>query len=66
MAWSSKGLAARRGIAGRTSAGFKENSKIFLLCLSKSVGYPIPKQGMPPETINAIRQRWGQKLKRLG
>lgn len=45
--------------------GFKENDRIFLLCLSKSVGYPIPKQGLSPETIREIRQRWDQKLKRL-
>jgi hypothetical protein len=45
--------------------GFKENDKIFLLCLSKSVGYPIPKQGLSTETIQSIRESWGQKLKKL-
>ena len=45
--------------------GFKENDKIFLLCLSKSVSFPIPKQGLSPETIEDIRRRWGQRLKRL-
>jgi hypothetical protein len=45
--------------------GFKENDKIFLLCLSKSVGYPIPKQDLSPQTIQDIRERWSRKLKRL-
>jgi len=45
--------------------GFRENERIFVLCLSKSVGYPIPKQGLTPETIQQIREQWGQKLKRL-
>jgi YcxB-like protein len=45
--------------------GFKENDRIFLLCLSKSFAYPIPKLGLSPETIQQIRQRWDQKLKRL-
>jgi hypothetical protein len=45
--------------------GFKENEKMFLLCLSKSAGLPIPKQGLAPETVQQIREQWGQKLKRL-
>jgi hypothetical protein len=45
--------------------GFKESRKIFLLCLSKSVSYPIPKRGLSQQTIDHIRERWGQKLRRL-
>jgi hypothetical protein len=45
--------------------GFKENRKIFLLCLSKSAAYPVPKDGLAPEAIDEIRRRWLQRLKRL-
>jgi YcxB-like protein len=45
--------------------GFKENKNIFLLCLSKSVVYPIPKDGLTPEAMDAIRRRWLQRLKPL-
>ena len=46
--------------------GIRESERIFLLCLSKSVGYPIPKHGLAAETILQIREQWGRKLKRLG
>jgi len=45
--------------------GLKENNKIFLLCLSKTIVYPIPKDGIAPEAIEQIRQRWLQRLKPL-
>ncbi len=45
--------------------GFKEDKQVFQLCLSKSVGYTIPKEGMSPETVNQFRDRCSEKLKRL-
>ncbi|MGJ4887168.1 YcxB family protein [Bradyrhizobium sp. HKCCYLRH3099] len=45
--------------------GFKENGKIFLLCLSKSVGHTIPKQDLSDQTIREFRALLEQKLRRL-
>jgi hypothetical protein len=45
--------------------GFKENGKTFLICLSKSVAYPIPKKGLSPEIIEDMRQQWVQRLTQL-
>jgi hypothetical protein len=45
--------------------GFKENGKIFLLCLSKSIGHAVPKQDLSDETIRQFRSKLEQKLPRL-
>jgi hypothetical protein len=45
--------------------GFKENGQIFLLCISKSCGVAIPKQGMSPEVVDEFRDHWSQKIKRI-
>ncbi|XUM20295.1 YcxB family protein [Bradyrhizobium oligotrophicum S58] len=45
--------------------GFKDDGRIFLLCLSKSVGQTIPKRGMSDEVIREFRALLEQKLRRL-
>jgi hypothetical protein len=60
-----KGASSTTRLPWSEFRGFRENSKIFLLCLSKTVVYPIPKVDMKPEAIEQIRQRWLQRLKPL-
>lgn len=45
--------------------GFRENRALFLLEVSRSMGFPIPKAGMSEEQLLELRTIVGSKLKRL-
>lgn len=45
--------------------GFKENANVFVVCLSKSVGYPIPKREQVDGDVNKFGDLLRMKLRRL-
>jgi len=45
--------------------GFKENDAVFLLSISKSVGFPVPKRDVPADTVTGLRALLEERLTRL-
>jgi hypothetical protein len=45
--------------------GFKENGRVLLLCLSRSVSFAVAKAGMPTADVEALRIELASRLKRL-
>jgi hypothetical protein len=60
-----KGPRSTTSFAWPDLRGFKEDSRVFLICVSKSVGFPVPKRDVPADTVAGLRALLDERLRRL-